>query len=299
MKVTTGQFVALACALPAVTTAFTVVGTSKMSPILLQSSASPNGEVASGLEMFPVDPTFRRIEGEKSLVTYQMPPDAERAQYILKTDGRPLKAKVELWLGPIRRIHYMEIDNQDGNLAPFHATIKYKKDARPTLKISSNANLEFPLFAAVSVPTKERNDELNDISNKVWTTAPIKHKIQGGRVEGGGGAVRTVPVETHVQSVQVMFWSKDVGKKSFKARIELLQGPNNYKQLYNVQCGGGTQPYHCIFQTPGEGWTIRIYNKKFVEDGLFEFAIVPYATTEKRAPEMDAAPVMGGGGWWS
>jgi hypothetical protein len=220
---------------------------------------------------------MRRIEGEGTLVTYQMPVDAERVQMVFQTNGRPLKAKVALWLGPIRQTHGMEIDLEDGNETPFRATLKFKKGG-PTLKISTSSGLEFPMMAGVQVPTPARSAELAQITQSVWDSAKEKLLVQGGSVSGGHGAVRTFPIAGNVESIQVLVWSIDTGKKSIKAKIELLQGPNNAKQSYDLQLGGGSQPYHAVFETPGEGWMLRIYNKKFVEDGLFQVAVVPYVT---------------------
>jgi hypothetical protein len=235
--------------------------------------ATPSGEDPG---MFPLDIPMRRIEGGDSLVTYQMPPGIDRCQMIFKSNGRPLKAKVELWLGPLRRTHFMDIDLEDGDETPFRATLKFKPGPPPVLKVSGNAGFEFPMIAGVAAASPQRGMELAAITEKVWDESP-KTLIQGGAIDGSRGAVRTFPVANNVASVQVLFWSRDTGKKSFKALIEVLQGPNNKKQTYDLQCGGGSQPYHAVFQTPGEGHAIRIYNKKFLEDGLFECVVVPYS----------------------
>ena len=101
----------------------------------------------------------------------------------------------------------------------------------------------------------------------------------GGGASGkgsSGGAVRDFDIDPTWDKTQIMVWSKDAGKKSFKTNIEILQGPNNQKQHLNLRCGGSTQPYHAVINTPGAGWKIRCNSKKFLEDGLFEIAVAPY-----------------------
>jgi len=245
---------------------------------------------------------MKRIEGENTLVTVPMPLGADRVQYCFSTpNGRPLKAQVQMWVGPIRTCHTMDINSENGSLTPYRGTLKCKKQGQ-MLKIKTTSTGDFPMLAGVKIFTEDESKEFDAFFDKKWASSTPK-KVQGGAVQGGGGAVRIFDIDPHVEAVHLMIWSKHVGKKSSKAKIEVLHGPNNVKQLYDFQCSGSYQPYHCILQTPGKGVSIRIYNKKFVEDGLFEAAVVPYVVGE--APDV-SQPIIGGGGggslggqWWS
>jgi hypothetical protein len=48
------------------------------------------------MEFFPLDIPMKRIEGGGTVRTWDIPPETERLQYVVETNGRPLKAKVEL-----------------------------------------------------------------------------------------------------------------------------------------------------------------------------------------------------------
>lgn len=248
------------------------------------ANSNPAGQAQKNYDLFPENPPMEVIQGGGTVKTYQMPPWAERCQYTLETYGRPLKCTVQLWVGPIRNVHTMTIDSEDGRKTPYSATIKFKK-LGPTLKISTSDDVELPVLASVSVPPPERSDELGKIFDEVWDNCipEEKQKIQGGSTDGGPGTVRTWSIPNNVESIQLLAWSKYVSKLSLKCKIEVLQGPNNHKQDMFLQCGGGTQPYHGVIQTPGDGWLIRVINKKFVEDGLFEMAIVPFEVIGDRA----------------
>jgi hypothetical protein len=225
--------------------------------------------------MFPRELSLERIEGVKTVRNFKIPPWAERAQYILTTNGRPMKATVELWVGPIRKTHTLEINVENGRKTPVRGTLKFKKGTEVITIRTSDAG-ELPLSACVVVPSEERAKEIQANTEKIWKSNK-KTKIQGGIIQPNGkstGAVRYFPIPPEVDAVQLLFWSKDTGKKSLKAKIEILKGPNNVKQSYDLQCGGGSQPYHAVFETGGGG-VIRIINKKFMEDGLFEVAVVP------------------------
>merc|ERR1719265_2287600 len=167
------------------------------------------------------------------------------------------------------------------------------KKLSPVLKISGDSEYEFPVECGVFVPDPEQSEKIGEITTDMFYSAPMKDKVQGGStIDGKGGAIRSFDIPPTWEKTQIYVSSKDVGKKSFKTNIEVLQGPNNAKQFLNLRCGGSTQPYHAVIDTPGPGWMIRCNSKKFIEDGLFEIAIAPYGKVLDSAPD---SVVMGGG----
>lgn len=268
------------------TSAFSISPAAVAKPAAVRSSdlfmqmTAPAGWQQINEELWEGKDADIRIEGGSTLKTFKMPPDVERVQYMIKSpSGRPIKAKVELWIGPIRCVHEMVYDCMDGGEFPIKATLQFKKLA-PVLKVSTDSTFEFPLECGVFVPSKEESKLLGDVTTDFFYGAPMKDRVQGGStIDNKGGAIRTFRIDPAWEKTQLMIWSKDVGKKSFKSDIEILQGPNNPKQLIKLRCGGSTQPYHCVLDTPGSGWMIRCNSKKFLEDGLFEIAVGPYGQT--------------------
>jgi hypothetical protein len=81
-------------ALAAVTSVsgFAPTASSKASYQMPPAAGGPMG----GGEFFPLDIPMKRIEGGGTVRTWDIPPETERLQYVVETNGRPLKAKVEL-----------------------------------------------------------------------------------------------------------------------------------------------------------------------------------------------------------
>lgn len=249
------------------------------------SDVGPGRELV-GMDIFPKYDKLKRIDGGGTVETFQMPPWTDCCQYYLKTIGRPLKAKVEMWVGPIRTTHTLKIDMDDGSETPYEGTLRFRKGVAPVIKISTiDANI--PIWAGVCVPSVDRADELRANTEQIWETSgpDIKQKVQGANTDGTCGTNRYWSVPGNVEAVQLVAWSKDSGKKSFKVDIEVLQGPNSVRQGYYLQCGGGSQPYHAVLQTPGDGCAVRVRNKKFLEDGLVEFCVLPYEIAKENKDE--------------
>merc|ERR1719331_1848826 len=155
-----------------------------------------------------------RIEGGSTLKTFNLPADAERVQYVLYgAYDRPIKAKVELWIGPLRSVHELVYDCDSGMTYPIKCTLKFKKGVNPTLKVSTNDSHEFPLICGVFVPGPEENQWLANITDEMFYSAPLKQRFQGGAVLPGGksgpGSIRNFEIDPSWQRTQIMGASAD------------------------------------------------------------------------------------------
>jgi hypothetical protein len=185
-------------------------------------------------------------------------PDIERVQVMLRSDGRPLHANVELWQGPDNTPIKMNVYNEDGNMRPFSAVIETPR-GQNSIAIRNTGQMEFPLSAGLAVDvggvTGNGKADLGGMIRKLATSTRPK-TIQG-------GAVQTFPFDSSISSVQVMITTDG---RPLNARLELLQGPNNNKQVVDLYCEDGMErPFFAIIETPGSGNVVRVVNTATME----------------------------------
>ena len=147
--------------------------------------------------------------------------DADRVQVLMKTDGRPLNANIELWHGPDNTPLKMGVYIENGDIRPFSAVVETPR-GHNAIAIRNTGQLEFPMSACVEADAKKNknSNSLGDITKR------LSEKGTARTVQGG--AVRTYPFSSSVSSVQIMLKTEG---RPMSARIELLQGPNNIKHV--------------------------------------------------------------------
>tara|TARA_Y100000748_G_scaffold11372_1_gene9530 strand:+ start:3852 stop:4766 length:915 start_codon:yes stop_codon:yes gene_type:complete len=241
------------------------------------SSLPPEiGLKTSTVETQKITPATQEIEAPilvqgGSLRTWSYrSPLVEQVQVVLSSEGRPLDADLELWHGPDNTPCKLRVYVEDGHIRPFNAVIATPRGPN-TIAIRNIGQIEFPLSVQVDAETPDTP------SNECTSSA---RTIQG-------GALRTYPFDPLVNSVQILL--KTDGRP-LNARIELLQGPNNNKQVVELYTEDGfTRPFFCILETPDTGNVVRVVNTAPVEFPMTA-AVVPHTIDQ----EMSSYKAIGG-----
>jgi hypothetical protein len=250
----------------------------------LAASPRPNGgqpssdEKPGPAESIAAKAAKVKVQGG-SLKTWSFAsPAIERIHVVLKTECRPLDADVSLWQGPDNTPHKMRIYVEDGATRPFSAVIETPRGPN-TVQIRNTGQLEFPLDAHVLAEDGKSPSVLPAAKANDLKSAPLT--IQG-------GALRTYPFDPSVDSVQVLL--KTDGRP-LRSRIELLQGPNNNKQVVEIYTEDGLdRPFFMVIETPGSGNVVRVVNSATVEFPLTAW-VEPYSVGQAVSP---TEPVIGG-----
>jgi len=189
----------------------------------------------------------------------------DRVQVHLTTDGRPLDADVQLWQGPDNTPCKMRVYSEDGSNRPFSCVIATPGGGANTVAVRNVGQIEFPLAAeVVANVVDEPNSDFRETSIIVQ-----------------GGALRTFNFDNSVESVEILL--KTDGRP-LNARIEMLQGPNNNKQVIELYTEDGLErPFFAVIDTMGSGNVVRVVNTAPMEFPMTA-SVQPHSINENVSP---------------
>jgi len=226
------------------------------------SAAGYSGAVKATKGNFAADAQILVQGGSLRTWSYRSPA-VEQVQVVLSTEGRPLDADIELWHGPDNTPCKMRVYVENGQLRPFSAVVETPRGPN-TIAIRNIGQIEFPIAANVVADNVDRPS-----ADCLASSMTIQ-----------GGALRTYPFDPLVDSVQVLL--KTDGRP-LNARIELLQGPNNNKQVIELYTEDGCdRPFFCVLETPESGNVVRIVNTAPVEFPMTA-SVVPHSINQDYA----------------
>lgn len=189
------------------------------------------------------------IQGD-SLKTWTYLKKVDRLEIFLNAEGRPFDAKVELWEGPDNTPFKLRTFSENGYERPF-LTIIETKNPQNTVCIKNEHDIAFPVKVSIS------SNSLYKPNNNFIST---EKKIQG-------GSLKTYKIDSCMNRVQVLLTTCG---RPINSRIEILQGPNNNKQIVEIYSENGYyRPFFAIFETPGSGNIINIINTSPIEFPMF------------------------------
>jgi len=113
----------------------------------LEAAVAPEHEVdAPSIGEMPLSyPTI--IQGN-SLQTFRFHHEIQSVQVMLKTDGRPLNARIELWQGPTNVKQMVDVYTDDGLERPFYMNIE-TPSGENVVRVVNTGTLAFPIDATV------------------------------------------------------------------------------------------------------------------------------------------------------
>ncbi|KAH8096510.1 hypothetical protein JL720_3885 [Aureococcus anophagefferens] len=229
------------------------------------ATRSPRVAPMKMMETMPYSsPTAQSSSGPLGLGPRESPKIAQGADSTILVQG-----------GSLRTWSYKSpLVNQ---LRPFSCVIATPRGPN-TVAIRNIGQMEFPIAAGVA----------NDAE-------PLRRDRRLGHDHPGRRAPH-VPVRPLVNSVEVLLRTDG---RPLNARIELLQGPNNNKQVIELYTEDGLdRPFFAILETPGSGNVVRIVNTAPVEFPMTA-AVVPHSIDDKMASgAFDGDVVIGGDIGW-
>jgi len=194
---------------------------------------------------------LQRIEGQTRKTWVFTDHTREDVEVFCSSTGRPIEANVDLWIGPDYTPFNLKAYSEDGKLRPIQSLVGTRNKS-VTVEVKNIGPMEFPMNAGCIYAEPPLAD----------VRSIMPEAVEGTYIEGG--AIFSFPIEQGMEQVAILL---ETDTRQLKAVMEILKGPNNPKQSYQVYTSDGRKnSLYVVFNSVGgEGNTIRIKNISPVE----------------------------------
>jgi len=219
-----------------------------MDPMFGKTSPGVTSKTA-GWELHKISPQVR-IEGLTRHSFQFTDASREITQVALHSGGRPVNADIELWVGPDWTPVKVHAYSEDGKQFPVQ-TLVGTRNKPANVEIRNTNTAEYPINAAASYAIEPLANARLDIASQ----GPGRY------VEGGSKFIQSFAAD--VDQLQVLL---ETDGKMLNAKIEMLNGPNNVKQEFEIFTNNGQlNSLFVVFETPGQGNSVRVTNLATME----------------------------------
>ena len=214
---------------------------------------TPAAGAVSGWDIKSISPDgslTQRVEGMTRKTWNFNDISKDRVSVAVTSEGRPVNADIQLWIGPDWTPMKMSVYSEDGKLRPIQ-TLVGTRNKEAMIEVRNVGQYEFPFSAASNYATG------------AMATLPqdIPASTEGERVDGG--AIRSYPIDGSVEKLEVVLCTDG---RQLNARVEILNAPNNPKQTYEIFTNNGQlNSLALAFNCVDPGNTVRIINLAPVE----------------------------------
>jgi len=210
------------------------------SPAMLRQSSTALGMAAWDMK----GSTPQRVEGMTRKTWSFTDNSQEVVEVVANSNGRPVHADMELWIGPNWTPFMLKAYSEDGQLRPIQTLIGTRSKTA-NIEVRNVGPSEFPFTAGCKYAEAPQVGVRSDL-------------LEGTGRYVEGGSVYSLDFDPSVEQVQVLL---KTDSRQLNCKIELLNGPNNIKQHFEVFTNNGVlNSLYVVFKTPGSGNVVRVTN---------------------------------------
>lgn len=160
-------------------------------------------------------PNTMRVEGSSRRTWDFNDLTKDTVQVVMESNGRPIGADIQVWIGPNWTPFKVTAYSEDGQLRPIQALVGTRSKAAQ-IEVRNTYSLEYPFSASCDYAKPPQNT-----LRKVLPTLMTPRYVEG-------GAVYQVPFDAEADQIQVLL---ETDSRQMNAKVELLNGMYSYSFL--------------------------------------------------------------------